>query len=181
MRNLLEIEIGEVWVEGEVSNLRRQASGHCYFTLKDSGAQISCVLFKGNGSRAKAQPEDGMQVRIFAEVSLYETRGQLQLIVKQVEKIVDVIHCTEHTPTDAVVRELALVKLKLKSKERADALQILEHFGAKTVDLTETSMIATIHGASDKVDAAVRLLGQFEIVETVRTGKVVMARGEQET
>ena len=85
MRNLLEIEIGEVWVEGEVSNLRRQASGHCYFTLKDSGAQISCVLFRGNASRAKAQPEDGMQVRIFAEVSLYETRGQLQLIVKQVE------------------------------------------------------------------------------------------------
>lgn len=85
MRNLLEIEIGEVWVEGEVSNLRRQASGHSYFTLKDAGAQISCVLFRGNASRAKTQPEDGMQVRMFVEVSLYETRGQLQLIVKQVE------------------------------------------------------------------------------------------------
>lgn len=85
MRNLLEIEIGEVWVEGEVSNLRRQASGHSYFTLKDVGAQISCVLFRGNASRAKTQPEDGMQVRMFVEVSLYETRGQLQLIVKQVE------------------------------------------------------------------------------------------------
>lgn len=85
MRNLLEIEIGEVWVEGEVSNLRRQASGHSYFTLKDAGAQISCVLFRGNASRAKTRPEDGMQVRMFVEVSLYETRGQLQLIVKQVE------------------------------------------------------------------------------------------------
>jgi acetolactate synthase I/III small subunit len=105
----------------------------------------------------------------------------LEQIVKQVEKIVDVIHCTEHTPEDAVVRELALVKLRLEKGERSDALQVIEHFGAKTVDLTETSMIAMIHGASDKVDAAVRLLGQFEIVETVRTGKVVMARGEQET
>lgn len=85
MKNILEIEIGEVWVEGEISNLRRQASGHCYFTLKDAGAQISCVLFRGSAVRAKAQPEDGMQVRLFAEVSLYETRGQLQLIVKQVE------------------------------------------------------------------------------------------------
>ncbi|MFK7910603.1 MAG: exodeoxyribonuclease VII large subunit [Akkermansiaceae bacterium] len=85
MKNLLEIEIGDVWVEGEISNLRRQASGHCYFTLKDEGAQISCVLFRGNAARAKAQPEDGMQARLFGEVSIYEARGQMQLIVKQVE------------------------------------------------------------------------------------------------
>lgn len=85
MKNLLEIEIGEVWVEGEVSNLRRQSSGHSYFTLKDASAQVSCVLFRGNASRAKTLPEDGMQVRMFVDVSVYETRGQLQLIVKQVE------------------------------------------------------------------------------------------------
>ena len=85
MKNLLEIEIGDVWVEGEVSNLRRQSSGHCYFTLKDQGAQVSCVLFRGNAERAKAQPEDGMRVRLFGEVSVYEARGQMQLIVKQVE------------------------------------------------------------------------------------------------
>lgn len=85
MKNLLEIEIGEVWVEGEISNLRRQASGHCYFSLKDEKAQISCVLFRGSTARAKAQPEDGMQARLFAEVSVYEARGQVQLIVKQLE------------------------------------------------------------------------------------------------
>ena len=85
MRNLLEIDIGEVWVEGEISNLRRQASGHCYFTLKDEGAQISCVLFRGTASRAKAKPEDGMQARLFGEVSVYEARGQVQLVVKQLE------------------------------------------------------------------------------------------------
>ncbi|MBT8036090.1 MAG: exodeoxyribonuclease VII large subunit [Verrucomicrobiae bacterium] len=85
MKNLLEIEIGEIWVEGEISNLRRQASGHCYFTLKDDRAQISCVLFRGSAARAKAQPEDGMLARLFGEVSVYEARGQVQLIVKQVE------------------------------------------------------------------------------------------------
>ncbi|MGB0993082.1 MAG: exodeoxyribonuclease VII large subunit [Akkermansiaceae bacterium] len=85
MRNLLEIELGEIWVEGEISNLRRQASGHCYFSLKDDGAQISCVLFRGNAARAKAKPEDGMQARLFGEVSVYEARGQVQLIVRQVE------------------------------------------------------------------------------------------------
>lgn len=85
MKNLLEIEIGEIWVEGEISNLRRQASGHCYFSLKDEGAQISCVLFRGSAAKAKAQPEDGMQARLKGEVSVYEARGQMQLIVKQVE------------------------------------------------------------------------------------------------
>ena len=57
MKNLLEIEIGEIWVEGEISNLRRQASGHCYFTLKDAGAQVSCVLFRGSAARAKGVRE----------------------------------------------------------------------------------------------------------------------------
>ena len=86
MKNLLEIEIGEVWVEGEISNYKCYASGHAYFTLKDAGAQISCVFFKGMAARSRTRPESGMKVRIFGEVSLYESRGQLQLIVKQVEE-----------------------------------------------------------------------------------------------
>ena len=57
----------------------------------------------------------------------------------------------------------------------------MEHFGGKTVDLTETSIIIRIEGASDKVDAATRLLSNYDIIETVRTGKVVMARGEMDT
>ncbi|GAA5494371.1 exodeoxyribonuclease 7 large subunit [Rubritalea halochordaticola] len=85
MRNLLEIELGEVWVEGEVSNLRRQASGHIYFTLKDENAQMSCVMFRGNAVKSKVQPDNGMQVKLFAEVSVYEARGSVQLIVRSVE------------------------------------------------------------------------------------------------
>lgn len=85
MRNLLEIELGEVWVEGEVSNTRRQASGHLYFTLKDDSAQMRCVMFRGNASRAKVQPDNGMKVRLFGEVSVYEAHGSVQLIVRQVE------------------------------------------------------------------------------------------------
>ncbi len=85
MRNLLEIELGEIWVEGEVSNLRKQASGHMYFTLKDEGAQISCVLFRGNAGKCKVKPDNGMQVQLFGEVSIYEARGSVQLIVRTVE------------------------------------------------------------------------------------------------
>ena len=108
MRNLLEIEIGDVWVEGEISNLRRQASGHCYFTLKDEGAQISCVLFRGTAGRAKAKPEDGMQARLFGEISVYEARGQVQLIVKQLE--------------DAGMGDLQVQFEKLKRKLDAEGL-----------------------------------------------------------
>jgi acetolactate synthase-1/3 small subunit len=82
-------------------------------------------------------------------------------------------------PEDAVVREMALIKIRAENAERrTEILQIVEHFGGKTVDFAESSMILRIEGASDKVDASIRLLNNYEIIETVRTGKVVMARGE---
>ena len=106
----------------------------------------------------------------------------LSQIILQCDKLIDVIHCYEHTPDDSVVRELALVKVSVEGGEkRTEVLQIVEHFGGKTVDLSEASMIIRVEGASDKVDAAIRLLNNYDIVETVRTGKVVMARGEQST
>ena len=106
----------------------------------------------------------------------------LDQIIKQVHKLVDVIHCFEHTAENAVVKEMLLVKFLVDTPTaRTDALQIVEHFGGKTVDLTPTSMIAMVNGDSPKVDAALGMLAQFDIIETVRTGKVVMARGEQPT
>ena len=106
----------------------------------------------------------------------------LPQIILQCHKLVDVIHCYEHTPDNSVVRELVLIKLAVQGGEkRTEVLQIVEHFGGKTVDLTEESMIIRVEGASDKVDAALRLLNSYEIIETVRTGKVVMARGELDT
>ncbi|MEC7638596.1 MAG: acetolactate synthase small subunit, partial [Verrucomicrobiota bacterium] len=82
---------------------------------------------------------------------------------------------------NSVTRELALVKILCSPDERGEILQIIKHFNSKTVDLTENSIIAMIHGDSEKVNAAIRLLSKFEIIETVRTGKVVMARGEATT
>lgn len=106
----------------------------------------------------------------------------LDQIIKQCDKLVDVIHCTEHTPGDTVVRDMVLVKLRVEGSERrTEVLQIIEHFGGKTIDMSENSMIARIEGDSEKVDAAIRLLSNHDIIETVRTGKVVMARGEQPT
>jgi exodeoxyribonuclease VII large subunit len=79
---LLEGGVRPCWVRGEVSNLRAQASGHVYFSLKDAGAQIGAVLFRGDAARQTVALRDGAQVVVFGEVSVYEARGQYQLIVR---------------------------------------------------------------------------------------------------
>jgi exodeoxyribonuclease VII large subunit len=85
VRRVLGREFGQVWVTGEVSNLRLQSSGHIYFTLKDASAQLSCVLFRGTSAVARDLLEDGQRVMAQGEVSVYEPRGQYQLVVRQLE------------------------------------------------------------------------------------------------
>ncbi len=87
IKELLEEQVGEVSVAGEISNFRRQASGHCYFTLKDEGSQIPCALFKGSAARLGLQPGDGVKVVAHGEVSVYEPRGAYQLIVRGLEPL----------------------------------------------------------------------------------------------
>ncbi|MCO6412321.1 MAG: exodeoxyribonuclease VII large subunit [Thiogranum sp.] len=89
VRALLESGFARLWVEGEISNLSRPASGHLYFTLKDAGAQVSCALFRNSAIRMGFVPENGMQVLVRAQVSLYEARGNFQLIVSQMEEAGD--------------------------------------------------------------------------------------------
>jgi exodeoxyribonuclease VII large subunit len=85
VRRLLEKQIGQVWVNGEITNLRAQASGHIYFTLKDTGAQLACVLFRGESVPLRGQLQDGQKVILQGEVTVYEPRGQYQLRVTAVE------------------------------------------------------------------------------------------------
>lgn len=84
IRQLLESQIRSVWVRGEISNLRRQSSGHSYFSLKDETSQLSSVLFRGDGVRQNIDLRDGMQVLAYGEISVYEPRGTYQLIVRVV-------------------------------------------------------------------------------------------------
>ncbi len=83
IRSLIEDHVGELWVEGEISNLRKQSSGHQYFTLKDAGSQLSCVLFAGQASQLRGvNLTDGQCVQVFGQVTVYEARGQYQLVVR---------------------------------------------------------------------------------------------------
>ena len=85
IKGTLEGMFPAVWVEGEISNLRVPSSGHAYFTLKDEGAQLSAVLFRGRGRRVRFEPEDGMHVLAFGGLDVYAARGQYQLVVELME------------------------------------------------------------------------------------------------
>ena len=84
-RLLLEDVFAQVWVEGEISNLAKPTSGHLYFTLKDSQAQVRCALFRQNAARVRQALRDGLAVKVRGKVSLFEGRGDYQLIVDAVE------------------------------------------------------------------------------------------------
>jgi len=85
LRNLLEDRVGRLWVVGEVSNLHRARSGHVYFSLKDETGQLRAAMFRSAARRLSFEPEDGLEVLVYAEVTVYEARGDLQLVVRQLE------------------------------------------------------------------------------------------------
>jgi len=85
VRGLLEENFDQVWVEGEISNLACPQSGHCYFTLKDAGAQLRCVMFRGAFRTLKFTPRDGMRVLTRGRLTLFEPRGEYQLVADYLE------------------------------------------------------------------------------------------------
>ena len=85
IRSSLEQEFFNIWVVGEVSNLKRPTSGHAYLTLKDADAQLQAVMFKSVANRVKFELKDGMEVVAFGSITVYESRGQYQLIIEDIE------------------------------------------------------------------------------------------------
>jgi exodeoxyribonuclease VII large subunit len=87
VRELVEQEYGDVWVEGEISNFRPAPSGHVYFTLKDADAQLPVVLFRRQAMLLRFRVEDGLHVLVRGRVSVYEQRGQMQLVAETMEPV----------------------------------------------------------------------------------------------
>jgi exodeoxyribonuclease VII large subunit len=104
IKQLLEGQIGTVWVKGELSNFKAHTSGHFYFSIKDAKSQITAVMFRGNNSRLKFKPTDGMEVLVRAKVTVYEPRGNYQLMCDMME------------PVGAGALQKAFEQLKMKLK-----------------------------------------------------------------
>lgn len=85
VRLLLEHEMGQVWISGEISNFTQPASGHWYFTLKDDTAQVRCAMFRNSNRRVAFRPQHGQQVLVRANITLYEPRGDYQIIVESMQ------------------------------------------------------------------------------------------------
>jgi acetolactate synthase-1/3 small subunit len=105
----------------------------------------------------------------------------LEQVVKQLAKLVDVVHAIDHTGDEAYEVEIALLKLECPLDQRTQILQIAEHYKARVVDYGAESLILQVHGASEKLDAFIALLRPFQLSELVRSGKLLMARGERVT
>ncbi len=106
VRLLLESGFPDIWVEGEISNLATPASGHLYFTLKDAHSQVRCALFRNRHVKLSATPADGLQVLVRGRLSLYERRGDFQLIASYLE----------HAGEGALRRAFELLKRKLEAE-----------------------------------------------------------------
>jgi len=103
-------------------------------------------------------------------------------IGNQLFKLIDVIKVIDHTRDDMVGRELSLVKIKAEDAQtRSEIMQIAQLYKAKIVDATPTTLMLEVTGKADKVDAMQKLLDQYEILELVRTGVIVLNRGEKQT
>jgi acetolactate synthase small subunit len=102
-------------------------------------------------------------------------------VVKQLAKLVDVVHAIDHTGDESYEVEIALIKLHCPLDQRTEILQIAEHYKSRVVDFGATSLVLQAHGSSEKLDALIELLRPFRLVELVRSGKLLMARGEAVT
>jgi exodeoxyribonuclease VII large subunit len=111
IRQLIEGELGLVWIQGEISNFKAHTSGHFYFSLKDAKSQISAVMFRGYNSRLKFKPTDGLEVVIRGRVSVYEPRGSYQIVCEMMEPV----------GAGALQKAFEQLKEKLKSEGLFDA------------------------------------------------------------
>ena len=85
IKGQIESQFSRVWVRGEISNFKHHSSGHMYFTVKDAGAELRCVMFRGFNQSLHFKPENGMDVMIQGKITVYEPRGQYQLMVQLME------------------------------------------------------------------------------------------------
>jgi len=188
IKEILEDQVGEVSVQGEISNLRHQSSGHYYFTLKDEGSQIPCALFKGSAGRLAVAPKDGAKVVAAGEVSVYAPRGAYQLIVRSLEPVGK---GDLHQRFEELKRKLQSEGLFEESGKRSipefvervgiitsptgaavrDAIHVLQR-RCPRIGITVFGVKVQGEGAAEEVADAIREMGKrdFDVLLVVRGG-----------
>lgn len=106
IRLTLEAQLGAIWLQAEISNFKPHSSGHFYFSLKDSKAQISAIMFRGHNSRLKFKPHDGLEVIVRGRITVYEPRGTYQIVCESMEPV----------GAGALLKQFEQLKEKLKTE-----------------------------------------------------------------
>src|ERR1043166_815692 len=182
VRRLIEERVGNVWVTGEVSNLRAQSSGHLYFSIKDANAQLACVCFRDDARSSRDLLEDGRKVVLRGDVTVYEARGQYQLLVKSVElegvgalqvafeKLKQKLAAeglfaeARKRPIPELVHRLGLVTSPTGAAIR-DVLHVIER-RHPSLEIIFVPCRVQGQGAADEITAAIRLLNEFAEAKT---------------
>jgi acetolactate synthase I/III small subunit len=105
----------------------------------------------------------------------------LDQIIKQCEKLIDVVSAQEHSSQSILEKELALIKIKMSDKTRSEVLQVIQHINASTIDINGDIVVIQLTGNSENVDSGIAMVEKYGIIEIVRTGKVLMAKGTDKT
>lgn len=127
VRLLLEHEMGQVWISGEISNFTQPASGHWYFTLKDDTAQVRCAMFRNSNRRVTFRPQHGQQVLVRANITLYEPRGDYQIIVESMQLTGEGLLQQKYEQLKAKLQAEGLFELQYKITPLPCALRWCDH------------------------------------------------------
>jgi len=183
----LETEFPAVWVSGEISNMTRAASGHCYLTLKDDAAQLRAIIWRGTASRLKFDLQDGLQVIAAGRVEVYEARGAYQLIIDRLEPqglgalelafrqlhdklAAEGLFDPEHKkPLPAIPRRIALVTSPTSAAVR-DMLQVITRRW-RAAEILILPVLVQGTGAAEEIAAALRTVPKIPGVDVVITGR----------
>ncbi|RJP25896.1 MAG: exodeoxyribonuclease VII large subunit [Candidatus Abyssobacteria bacterium SURF_5] len=165
IKTILEEFFGRIWVCGEISNCRRQASGHIYCTLKDNHSQLSIVFFRSDADRLKFKLQDGLQVNVFGRISVYEKRGNYQFIVERAE------------PVGYGALQLAFEQLKRKLDQ--EGLFAAEHKRSLPLFPQRIGVVTSPTGAAIR-DILHVLDRRFSTVEVVLYPSLVQGEGAAE-
>jgi exodeoxyribonuclease VII large subunit len=187
IRQLIEGELGLVWVQGEISNFKAHSSGHFYFSLKDAKSQISAVMFRGHNSRLKFKPTDGLEVIVRGRVTVYEPRGNYQIVAETMEpvgagalqkafeqlkeklKAEGLFESSRKRPLPALPRHIAIVTSPTGAAIR-DMINVLTRRN-RNVRITLVPTIVQGESAAPKIIEAMRLAEQLPEVDVMIVGR----------
>jgi acetolactate synthase-1/3 small subunit len=154
-----------------------------YVSNKPGVLMRIAMVFSRRGFNIESLVVSGAHDPAFSHMNIVATGDErtLDQILKQLNKLVDVVHARDNTGRNVIEREMVLVKVRCDAETRKDVLQVAHVFGCEIMHMDEETAILQVSGQSEKLDAFDRMLDQYGVVEIIRSGKMIISRGPEPT